>query len=71
MHAVLTHMRPLSTSIPTLALCVFLFGGDAFAEDSFAQPGSFNVGVRNVTVSRDDGTTFEMQLFYPADTGRN
>lgn len=67
-------MRPLFSNIKLLVCSISLFVelalvcSGASAGDLFAQPGPFNVGARTINVTRDDASTFEMQLFYPADS---
>ncbi|MFZ4574753.1 MAG: alpha/beta hydrolase family protein [Phycisphaerales bacterium] len=50
----------------TLALCIaVLMTATARAQD-YAAPGPYAVGVRTVTVTRPEGTTFTARLSYPA-----
>jgi dienelactone hydrolase len=58
-------LRTVGFIFAVLVCCVGDFG---VAAEPFSEPGSYAVGQRSITVQRSDGTTFPMELFYPADS---
>lgn len=60
-------IKSLICGLSPLVLSAVVCAGTS-ASDLFAQPGAYDVGVRTITVARDDDSTFDMQLFYPADS---